>query len=103
MRTPVERTARAVLHVMVPGGLGLFQLACETGGEAVESRQMGRSLQETLERIQHRYSASYSPPPLELGQTRRIDVSLTPEARQRLGSPAPKVLARHRYTVHSAR
>ncbi|MCC6537491.1 MAG: hypothetical protein IT162_08085 [Bryobacterales bacterium] len=97
--------ARAVLNMIVAPGVKPVSssLARETGGEVVRSRQTGQALQEMLERIRHRYQLSYSPPPFDMGQTRRIELRLTPEARQRLGSPKPKILTRPGYTVYPVR
>ena len=58
----------------------IFKLAEETGGEAMESRQAGESLQLMIERIRSRYRLQYEAPPAAAGQFRHIRVQLAPAA-----------------------
>jgi Ca-activated chloride channel family protein len=61
----------------------IYRLAEETGGEAVESRKIGQSFPEMIERIRARYSIQYPAPEAGPGQLRHIRVELTPQARKR--------------------
>ena len=73
----------------------VFQLARETGGEAVESREAARSFQQMIEGIRARYSLQYAAPAQTVGQFRRIRVELTPDVRKR--HPDAAVYARAGY------
>jgi VWFA-related protein len=71
----------------------VFQLAKETGGEAMESRQAGDSFQLMIERIRTRYRLQYEAPPAEAGQLRHIRVQLAPAARARYPQAAIRARA----------
>jgi VWFA-related protein len=71
----------------------VFQLAKETGGEAMESRQAGDSFQLMIERIRSRYRLQYEAPPAEAGRLRHIRVQLAPAARARYPSAAIRARA----------
>jgi VWFA-related protein len=72
----------------------VFKLAEQTGGEAVESRQAGRTLGEMIERIRSRYSLHYEAPAGAQG-FRRIRVELSAAAQRRW--PDARVRARSGY------
>jgi Ca-activated chloride channel family protein len=61
----------------------VFRLAEETGGEAMESRQVAKSFEQMIERIRARYTMQYPAPPTSPGALHRIGVRLTPEAARR--------------------
>ena len=73
----------------------VFKLADATGGEALESRQAGESLELMIERIRSRYRLQYEAPPAEPGQLRHIRVQLAPAARNRY--PQAAIRARTGY------
>ncbi|HEV3330576.1 MAG TPA: VWA domain-containing protein [Bryobacteraceae bacterium] len=71
----------------------VFKLADATGGEALESRQAGESLQLMIERIRSRYRLQYEAPPAAPGQLRQIRVQLAPAARSRYPQAAIRARA----------
>jgi VWFA-related protein len=71
----------------------VFRLADATGGEALESRQAGESLQLMIERIRSRYRLQFEAPPAAAGQLRHIRVQLAPAARSRYPSAAIRARA----------
>ncbi|HJT88804.1 MAG TPA: VWA domain-containing protein [Bryobacteraceae bacterium] len=74
---------------------GVLRFALKTGGEVIEGPQPGARLGEMVERIKARYSIYFRPAEAASGQERKIQVTLTPEARKRY--PHAVVRARKSY------
>ncbi len=75
----------------------VFKLAEQTGGEAVEARQVGESFREMVERIRARYGLQYEAPASPAGAFHRVEVRLTPAARKRY----PRAAVRARAGYHA--
>jgi len=75
----------------------VFKLARETGGEVLRASKADESFQEMLERIRVRYSLHYHAPAGAAGETRKVVVELSDEARRR--HPRATVRARSGYVV----
>jgi VWFA-related protein len=61
----------------------IYKLAEQSGGEAMEAGKIGESFENMIERIRARYSIQYEAPPSQPGVYHRIQVQLSPEARER--------------------
>jgi VWFA-related protein len=71
----------------------VFLISEQTGGEAVKADKAGRAFNTMIERIRTRYALHYATPSgATAGSFRRVEVKLTPEARQRY----PRAQLRHR-------
>jgi VWFA-related protein len=71
----------------------IFLIAEQTGGEAIKADKAGRAFSTMIERIRSRYSLHYNVPSGAVaGSFRKVEVKLTPEARQRY----PRAELRHR-------
>lgn len=73
----------------------VFRLAEETGGEVLRADKAGARFQEMLERIRNRYSLGITASPAPEGTFRRLEVTLSEEARRRY--PKAEVRARPGY------
>lgn len=73
----------------------VFKLAQQTGGEALEVRNIGESFSQMIERIRARYNIQYAAPAAEPAAFRRITVELSPAARRR--HPTAVIRARAGY------
>ncbi|MBM3812630.1 MAG: VWA domain-containing protein [Acidimicrobiia bacterium] len=73
----------------------VFRLAKETGGEVLRAERAGDTFREMIARIRTRYSLHYRAPSGSPDQLRRIEVQLTPQARQK--HPRAVVRARSGY------
>lgn len=119
-QVPDEKVIRAlteqsvVLNAIVPPGVkppgpmpkgdnvnpdftpaNVFRLAEETGGEVLRADKAGARFQEMMERIRSRYSLGITATPAPEGTFRRLDVTLSAEARKRY--PKAEVRARPGY------
>jgi VWFA-related protein len=79
------------------GSEDMLGVALKTGGEAVDADDPGHTFREMLRRIRRRYSIYYATPSGKPGSTRRVDVDLSPQGRNRY--PEAKVLARKGYLM----
>jgi VWFA-related protein len=75
----------------------IFQIATDTGGEAVKAEQAGSAFLRMIERIRTRYSIHYNKPAAAGRGFRHVRVELTPEAKLRY--PGAVVRARRGYYV----
>jgi VWFA-related protein len=71
------------------------KVAEQTGGETVKADPPGPAFREMLARLRKRYTLYYSMPAVKAGQTRRVTVDLSPQAKRRY--PDAIVLARKGY------
>ena len=70
----------------------VFAISESTGGEAVKADKAGKAFNTMIERIRTRYSVHYNTPAGAAPGFRKVEVKLTPEARNRY----PRALLRHR-------
>ena len=89
---PIRQARYANPSVTTPD---VHAFARRTGGEAMDSSDVGASFQRIVERIRTRYTLDYAPPASESGAYRHIRVELSPEARQKY--PGAIVQARTGY------
>ena len=77
----------------------VFRISEETGGEAIKADKAAQSFASMIERIRIRYSLHYNKPENAAAGFRRVEVMLSPDARQRY----PKAVLRYRrgYRVRS--
>jgi VWFA-related protein len=75
----------------------IFQIASDTGGEAVKAEQAGSAFLRMIERIRTRYSIHYNKPATATRGFRQVRVELTPDAKLRY--PGAVVRARRGYFV----
>jgi VWFA-related protein len=73
----------------------VFKLAQETGGDVLFADRPAERFREALERLRNSYALTYPAPASAPGLFRRIQVTLTPEARRRY--PKAEVRARAGY------
>lgn len=95
-RRPEIREGRYINPDFTPPNI--FQIAEETGGEAVRADRAGSAFPQMVERIRTRYSLHYRTPP-DVSGFRRVQVELTPAARLRY--PGAEVRARKGYRARS--
>jgi len=70
----------------------VFRISEETGGEAIKAEKAGQSFARMIERIRTRYSLHYNKPETATAGFRKVEVMLSPEARQRY----PEAVLRYR-------
>jgi len=93
MRPDAPRAGVALNPDFIPSDV--FRIAEQTGGEALESRKVGESFRELIERIRARYAIQYEAPPSAPGALHRVEVKLAGAARKRY--PRATVRARAGY------
>lgn len=96
---PPEQNRKGVTYNPDFTPADVFNLAQATGGEVLKANKTGETFQEMMQRIRLRYSLHYRAPEGTPGQTRRVEVLLSPAARQKLGTPTPEVRARKGYKL----
>jgi len=82
------------------GQENMLGVAAKTGGEAVNADDPGHTFREMLRAIRKRYSIYYATPAGKPGQTRKVDVTLSPQGKARY--PDAQVLARKGYIMPKA-
>ena len=60
--------------------MGMRNIARGTGGDSIDTTDAAEGLSETIHRLRLRYSLYYPLPHSVLGEQRKIEVQLTPEA-----------------------
>lgn len=70
----------------------VYELAEQTGGEAIKADRVEQVFPELMERIRARYSLQYPAPEAKPGTFRQVSLQLTPEARLRF----PRAIIRSR-------
>ncbi|HUB81060.1 MAG TPA: VWA domain-containing protein [Bryobacteraceae bacterium] len=75
----------------------MLGVAAKTGGETVDADDPGHAFREMLRRIRRRYSIYYAMPAGKAGSSRKVEVSLSAQGRNRY--PDAQVLARKGYTL----
>ena len=79
------------------GEENILGVAAKTGGETVNADDPGHTFREMLRSIRRRYSIYYATPTGKAGSSRKVDVTLSPQGRNRY--PDAQVLARKGYVL----
>jgi VWFA-related protein len=79
------------------GQENMLGVAAKTGGETVDADDPGHTFRQMLRNIRRRYSIYYAMPTGRPGSSRRVDVALSPQGRNRYADA--QVLARKGYVL----
>jgi len=60
--------------------MGMPDIAVRTGGDSIDTGDAAEGVRETIHRLRLRYSLYYQMPHAVLGEERKVQVELTPEA-----------------------
>jgi len=68
--------------------MGMRDIAVRTGGDSIDNSDAAEGVRETIHRLRLRYSLNYQMPHALLGEQRRVQVELTPEAAAHTPGPS---------------